>query len=405
MADPEHLYILKQGVDVWNRWRKNYPEIVPDLSNANLQKMDLEWVNFEGANLRNAILTEALVIDAICCAADLSGIVARSANFCGTNLYKANLHKAIFDDALLLQTNFENANLSETDFQDADLRSASLRGANLYMADFSGADLRETDLSMAIINKADLSGANLSGADLSGAILDDCFIYATAAWDVQLRDVKQSNLIITNPYNLDEPNITVDNLEVAQFIYLLLHNPKIRRVIDTITSKVVLILGRFTPERKAVLDAVRDELRNYNLVPVVFDFKGPDSRDVLETVGTLIRMSHFVIADITDPVVVREELIENVPHIEVPIQPLLHVGSGEYQTFKHIKKHPWVLPTFYYQDISHLKDSLKDYIIKPVEDMIEGKKLEKAEMKRLEEENRKLREEIEELKRGKSGSI
>jgi hypothetical protein len=48
----------------------------------------------------------------------------------------------------------------------------------------------------------------------------------------------------------DEPAVTVDNIEVAQFISLLLHNEKIRDVIDTITSKVVLILGRFTDERK-----------------------------------------------------------------------------------------------------------------------------------------------------------
>ena len=45
----------------------------------------------------------------------------------------------------------------------------------------------------------------------------------------------------------------MDDLEIAQFIYLLLNNQKIRHVIDTITSKIVLILGRFTPERKAVL--------------------------------------------------------------------------------------------------------------------------------------------------------
>jgi hypothetical protein len=42
---------------------------------------------------------------------------------------------------------------------------------------------------------------------------------------------------------LDKPAITVDNIEVAQFIYLMLHNQKIRDVIDTITSKAVLILG------------------------------------------------------------------------------------------------------------------------------------------------------------------
>ena len=53
-------------------------------------------------------------------------------------------------------------------------------------------------------------------------------------------------------YPPEESEVTVDDLEVAQFVYLLLHNEKVRRVIDTITSKVVLILGRFSiPERKA----------------------------------------------------------------------------------------------------------------------------------------------------------
>ena len=41
----------------------------------------------------------------------------------------------------------------------------------------------------------------------------------------------------------------LDNLKVAQFVYLLLNNAEIRDVIDTITSKVVLILGRHALER------------------------------------------------------------------------------------------------------------------------------------------------------------
>jgi hypothetical protein len=86
---------------------------------------------------------------------------------------------------------------------------------------------------------------------------------------VKLDGARQENLIMTPP---DQPEITVDNLEVAQFIYLLLHNERIRHVIDTITSKVVLILGRFTEERKVVLDALREELRQRDHTPVLFDF-------------------------------------------------------------------------------------------------------------------------------------
>ena len=67
---------------------------------------------------------------------------------------------------------------------------------------------------------------------------------ASQPWTLRnLESATQKNLIITRD---GEPKITIDDLEIAQFIHILLNNQKIRKVIDTITSKVVLILGRFT---------------------------------------------------------------------------------------------------------------------------------------------------------------
>ena len=56
-------------------------------------------------------------------------------------------------------------------------------------------------------------------------------------------------------------------------------------MIDTITSKVVLILGRFTEERKAGLDALREELRKRDYLPILFDFAVPTTRDITEPVA------------------------------------------------------------------------------------------------------------------------
>jgi hypothetical protein len=84
----------------------------------------------------------------------------------------------------------------------------------------------------------------------------------------------------------------VESIRVAQFIYLILHNSNVRQVIDTITSKVVLILGRFTPRRKAVLDAFREELKLQNYVPVVFDFTKPSSRATYPEVNIAERRRH-----------------------------------------------------------------------------------------------------------------
>jgi hypothetical protein len=130
-------------------------------------------------------------------------------------------------------------------------------------------------------------------------------------------DTKQKNLIITKS---QEPQITVDNIEVAQFVYLLLYNQKIRDVIDTITSKAVLILGRFTPERKKVLDALREELRKQDYLPILFDFDVPSNRDITETVSLLARMARFIIANLTDPSSIPKELEAIVPHLAVPVQ-------------------------------------------------------------------------------------
>jgi hypothetical protein len=43
----------------------------------------------------------------------------------------------------------------------------------------------------------------------------------------------------------------VDNIKVAQFIYLLLNNEEVRDFIDTITSKAVLTFVASRPEEKS----------------------------------------------------------------------------------------------------------------------------------------------------------
>jgi hypothetical protein len=139
----------------------------------------------------------------------------------------------------------------------------------------------------------------------------------------------------------------------------VLHNEKIRDVIDTITSKAVLILGRFTPERKVVLDALRDELRNRHFLPIVFDFTIPESRDVTETIKVLAGLARFVIADVTDATEVRVELHKIVPNFtSLPVQLILLRGHPEFVSLSHLRKFPWVLPIFEYDDQGALASQL-----------------------------------------------
>jgi hypothetical protein len=201
--------------------------------------------------------------------------------------------------------------------------------------------------------------------NLTDAVLNGCRIYGVSAWKVKLsEDTKQQSLSISGK---DEPEVTVDNIEVAQFIYLLLHNEKIRDVIDTITSKAVLILGRFTDERKAVLDALREELRKHDYLPILFDFNVPATRDITETVSLLARMARFIIADLTDPSSIPQELQAIVPHLAVPVQPLLEASSRSYAMFKDLLKYEWVLPVCRYEGLEPLLATLAEKVVAPAE--------------------------------------
>ncbi|HVB24527.1 MAG TPA: pentapeptide repeat-containing protein [Ktedonobacteraceae bacterium] len=64
MANQKHLDILRLGVETWNKWRQENPDIQPDfrqaeLNNINFDKIDLNNADFNGANLKGATLNEA----------------------------------------------------------------------------------------------------------------------------------------------------------------------------------------------------------------------------------------------------------------------------------------------------------------------------------------------------------
>ncbi len=170
MANPEHLEILKQGVEVWNRWREENPDIRPnlrgeDLSGANLNEADLRRVNLCEAGLSKASLCNAIL---------------NWANLNEAELSWANLNKAILYEASLVETGLIKANLSETHLIkanlskaklfSANLTKANLRGANLFGASLNRAILIETSFIKANLEDADLNDADLSKANLSGAI-------------------------------------------------------------------------------------------------------------------------------------------------------------------------------------------------------------------------------------------
>jgi len=323
MADEEHLKILIQGVSAWNKWREENPEIRPNLISLSFTGADisgfesrevsqdledcfkeffrknLRGVNFRGALLQKAHLRNTDLQDADLSGANLSEADLTNADLSGADLRDCVLHDVVLTTAtlqrvVLIRASLYGAYLSGVNLIEADLQEASLNNIDLSDSILSKTNCSNTSFVSANLSRANLSEANLSNADLSKAILVEtnlekailsgCKIFGISAWKPNLKGTIQTNLILSEN---SEPVISVDNLEVAQFIYLLLDNEKIRHVIDTITSKVVLILGRFTSERKKILEVIRETLRKYDYVPVLFDFEKPRSKSFVETVATI----------------------------------------------------------------------------------------------------------------------
>jgi uncharacterized protein YjbI with pentapeptide repeats len=421
MANHRHVEILKQGTEAWNRWRHRNKDIYPDLSGANLSDAYLPDANLKKADLRRvdlseAILSEANLNEANLFQANLRGASFETAKLQGADLSEADLCDAILIDAYLPNSNISRANLTNALLRQATLRRANLSGANLNGANLNYADLVEATLEDVSLERADLSnvdlsranckGAKLNGAflvgarlywtDLSDAVLTDAvlimatlletnlenvdlsrsWIYGVSVWNPNLKGAIQHDLVITSSHT-DKSIITVDNLEIAQFVYLLTRSERIRNAIDTIGRKAVLILGRFTPERKKVLDALREELRNRNYIPILFDFDKPDSRDLTETVVTLAHLSRFVIADLTDPSSVPHELMSFVPNLSsVPVQPIVDKQDRVYAMFEHLQNYPWVLPIYKYETQDQLVVELRDNLIQRLEEKARQEKSE-----------------------------
>lgn len=153
MAQAEHIDILKQGVDVWNDWRKNNPGIIPQLNESSLWTYEHLW--------------------------NPQVFSRPSVNLSRVNFSRANLCRLRFQPFLGGGRNTIRVDLSEADLSEADLIEADLTEADLQGANLSGANL----------SRANLSRANLSGAIITGACIDSWIIKGTNLEDIKCEHI------------------------------------------------------------------------------------------------------------------------------------------------------------------------------------------------------------------------
>lgn len=157
MANPEHLEILNQGVEAWNKWREENPDIVPDLRGADLSASNLEHINLNGTLLNKTNLSEAR----------LNNSQGEGAIFTQTILSNAQINtslfaKAQFTQAQMDKVQFKSAELDEASFLDANLQNSNLSMASMKGAFFSGTDLRGASLIFATFDDATLHNLRYS---------------------------------------------------------------------------------------------------------------------------------------------------------------------------------------------------------------------------------------------------
>jgi uncharacterized protein YjbI with pentapeptide repeats len=134
MAKQEQIDILQQGVETWNRWRQEHPDVQPNLQKVYFRQADLRGINLQGARLNDSNLSVANLSDA-----NLSDSQIYRSALLGTNLTGANLSRAS-----LSGINFRDANLSRANLSEADLSAADFSWANFNEADLTGAEIGKT---------------------------------------------------------------------------------------------------------------------------------------------------------------------------------------------------------------------------------------------------------------------
>ncbi|MGY6530572.1 MAG: pentapeptide repeat-containing protein [Cyanobacterium sp.] len=197
MTNPATL-LTSNSVFEWNQWRKENPDIIPNLSGIDLTKQDLRNINLSWAILVNANLTGVNLSNANCRNANFQGanltetIIDNSnfskANMVNTKLAKSYINKTDFSGADLSQSNLSRANLIECYLIKANLKLGILTESNLSNSYLIQANLMDAKLVNSNLNNVDLSNANAIGtdfmkADLTGVTIEDWVVDRTTKLD------------------------------------------------------------------------------------------------------------------------------------------------------------------------------------------------------------------------------
>ncbi|MBN2520440.1 MAG: pentapeptide repeat-containing protein [Bacteroidales bacterium] len=147
----QHYEIIYKGSKIWNDWRENNTDIIPNLS----------YMEFEGLEANKANFSDA--------------------KFIGTRIKESKMEKCSFAAA-----NLATASIKETLLEGSDFKNATLNNTNFKENKLMNSDFRYANLQYAVFKECDLTNANFKGADLRNCTfeevkLDNCIFEGALA--------------------------------------------------------------------------------------------------------------------------------------------------------------------------------------------------------------------------------
>lgn len=208
----------------------------------------------------------------------------------------------------------------------------------------------------AVLEAVSFFNCNFKGADFSSSEVN-----GVSAWgNFYDEHTKQNDLIVSS---YDEEDITIDHLDLAQFIYLLLNSNGVRSAINSLTTKIVLILGSFASNDMEVLESIKSELRLMDYIPMLYNFEKPSLRNHMETVSTIAHLSNFIAAELTYPQSIPNELRSLIPNlISVLVIPLITDNQKPFRMFEDFKAYRNVGNVIEYNSVDPKKEVVLEVI-------------------------------------------
>jgi len=311
--------------------------------------------------------------------ANLRYVNFNDASFSGGCLMNSDMYVAHFENAhfhhlqmgwtKITDGHFNGARFISAKLEEVQFKDVELRGAHFEDADACGARFLYVKMQHSSWINACLRHAHFFEVCCDGAVFDRCKILGIGICRVSGKPSLQRDLNCGG----DKEPLLVDDLRLAPFIHELRYEDGFGRFADALTSKVVLILGRFSDARMPLLERIHGRLRALGYIPQLIKFPCDGLLDPGSVVNIAAMCSRFVIADVSDAREVIREVVGILSQLRpVVVKPIMEVGQVEPISFVWEKRSQRIhlLPPYEYPDADTLIANLSSAIIQPCEDAL-----------------------------------